>query len=48
MVNQLQRLRKMIAIRNDNFWVVPVHGNNHPFAVPDGIDIFLVYNYPDI
>jgi hypothetical protein len=48
MVNQLKWFCKMIAICNDNFGVVPVHGNYHPLPVPDWIDFFSVNNDPDI
>ena len=48
MVNQLQGLGEMVAICNDNFWVVSIYGNHHPLAVPDWIDFFSVNNDPDI
>jgi hypothetical protein len=48
MVNQLQRLGEMIAIRDNNFRVVSIHRNYHLLSVPNWIDFFSVNNDPDI
>ena len=48
MINEFQWLCKMVAIGDDNLRVVSIHRDHHPLSVPDWIDLFAVYNDPNI
>lgn len=44
---QLNRLRKMKAIRDNHFWIIRIDGNHHGSAVRQRIDIRAIDDGPD-
>ena len=48
MINQFERLCKMIAVRDHNLWVIIFNGNDDPLSLFYRVNFLTVYNDPDV